>query len=82
MIIKISVTKLFKYVRRNLGVPFIVLFQINILVSAFILIYNNANHLIYLAEVIAIQAFYLLIIGVILQFFSFLKYPEDNNFNE
>ena len=71
-----------KYLRRNLGVPFIILFQLLILISAFIVIYDKERHLIYNAEIIAIQAFYLLTIGAVLQLYSFLRYPEDNNSNE
>ena len=82
MRIVISIAKMSKYLRRNLGVPFIILFQLLILISAFIVIYDKERHLIYNAEIIAIQAFYLLTIGAVLQLYSFLRYPEDNNSNE
>ena len=58
------------YLRENFGAPFVVGFMLLLLICAGLLVEGNSN----LAEGIAIYAYYLLIIGVILQLISFLRH--------
>lgn len=56
----------------GLGVPFIIGFQVLLLMSALFLIQDNSM----LANEIAIYAYYLLVIGVFLQLLSFIGHKE------
>ena len=66
------------YVRENLGAPFIIGFQVLLLVCAGLLIVGNT----WLANGLATGAFFSLVIGVVLQLASFLKYKKKNEKSE
>ena len=66
------------YVRENLGAPFIIGFQVLLLVCAGLLIVGNT----WLADGLATGAFFSLVIGVVLQLASFLKYRKKNEKSE
>ena len=66
------------YVRENLGAPFIIGFQVLLLVCAGLLIVGNT----WLANGLATVAFFSLVIGVVLQLASFLKYRKENEKSE
>jgi len=68
MEVTINITKIVKYLRQNLGVLFIIVFQILLLSCAFLLIRGYSD----LANGVAIYAYYFLVIGVVLQLVSFL----------
>ena len=57
------------YLLKNLGAPFIIGFQVLILICAFFLTQRNWV----MADKIGIYAYYMLVIGVILQLISFYK---------
>ena len=65
--------KVKRYFRENLGAPFIIGFQILLLVCAGLLIFGNAE----LANGVATGAYFLLVIGVVLQLVSFLRHGKD-----
>jgi len=65
--------KVKRYFRENLGAPFIIGFQVFLLVTAGLLAVENAV----LASEVALYAYYLLVIGVVLQLFSFLRREKD-----
>lgn len=67
-----------KYFRKNLGAPFIISFQALLLVCAGLLIHGNSG----LANEVAVYAYYLLVIGVVLQLASFLKYGKRHETSE
>jgi len=58
-----------RYFRENLGAPFIIAFIMLLIACAVLLIIENER----LAEELAVYAYYLLVIGVLLQLISFLK---------
>jgi hypothetical protein len=60
------------YTKENLGAPFITGF-ISLLIFAAISLSSGWSSL---ADILAVYAFYLLVIGVVLQFVSFLKDPR------
>jgi hypothetical protein len=62
------------YVKDNWGSPFILAFML-LLIDASIQLYIGFP---YAAYSIAVYAFYALVIGVILQLFSFLRYTRKN----
>jgi len=62
-----------KYFRKNLGAPFIIVFQALLLVCAGLLIAGNAE----LANEVATGAYFSLVIGVVLQLISFLKHGKQ-----
>jgi hypothetical protein len=64
--------KVKKYFRENLGAPFVIGFQMLLLVCASLLIMDSSM----LANEVAVYAYYLLVIGVVLQLFSFLRHRK------
>jgi len=60
--------KVKRYFRRNLGAPFVIGFQILLLSAAGLLAVGNSS----LAEGLAVCGYFLLVIGVIVQLFSFV----------
>jgi len=58
-----------RYFRENLGIPFIVGFQILLIACGILLSQNNSA----LATEVAVYAYYLLTAGVVLQLVSFLR---------
>lgn len=69
--------KVKKHFRENLGVPFIITFQMLLLVCASLLIVGNVS----LANGVATGAYFSLVIGVVLQLISFLKHGKDGECN-
>jgi hypothetical protein len=61
------------YFRENLGAPFIIGFMALLIICAGLLIQGNSNS----ANELSVYAYYLLVIGVILQLASFLKYGKS-----
>jgi len=61
------------YFRRNWGAVFIVGFQLLLVVCAVLLVQGHE----YAANELAVYAFYSLVLGVFLQFASFLRYGEE-----
>jgi len=61
--------KVKRYVRQNLGAPFVIGFQVLLLVAAGFLVVGNSG----LANEVAVYAYYLLVIGVVLQLVSFMR---------
>jgi hypothetical protein len=72
MEVTINITKIIKYLRQNLGVLFIIIFQILLLSCAFLLIRGYSD----LANGVAIYAYYSLVIGVVLHLVSFLYHRD------
>ena len=66
-----------RYFRENLGAPFIIVFQALLLVCAGLLILGNAE----LANGVATGAYFSLVIGVVLQLFSFLRHGMEGEFD-
>jgi heme/copper-type cytochrome/quinol oxidase subunit 4 len=62
-----------EYFRENLGAPFVIGFQILLLTCAGLLVIGNSA----LANDLAVAAYFSLVIGVVLQFVSFLKHGEN-----
>jgi heme/copper-type cytochrome/quinol oxidase subunit 4 len=65
-------TKIRRYIRENLGAPFIVGFMFLLIVAAISLLIGFD----FLANEIAVYAYYALVVGVVLQLVCFLKYGE------
>jgi len=61
------------YFRENLGAPFIISFMALLIICAGLLIQGNSS----LANDVAVYAYYLLVIGVVLQLASYLKYGKS-----
>lgn len=57
------------YFRENLGAPFVIGFQVLLLVAAGFLVVGNSG----LANEVAVYAYYLLVVGVFLQLVSFVR---------
>jgi hypothetical protein len=72
MKVTINISKIVKYLRQHLGVLFIIVFQILLLSSAFLLIRGYSDF----ANDVAIYAYYSLVIGVVLQLVSFLYHRD------
>ena len=72
MKVTINISKIVRYLRQNLGAPFIIVFQMLLLFCAFLLIRGYSN----LANEVAIYAYYSLVIGVVLQLVSFLRHRD------
>ncbi|RLE53681.1 MAG: hypothetical protein DRJ26_03080 [Candidatus Methanomethylicota archaeon] len=67
------ITEFKKYLRENLGAPFIIVFMILLIIAASYLSLGmeaTANEL-------AVYAYYCLIIGVLLQIASYIKYNKE-----
>jgi len=60
------------YVRENWGAPFIVTFMLLLVVAAVSLSLSWSS----LADAVAVYAYYALVVGVVLQLASFLKYRK------
>ena len=58
-----------RYLRENLGAPFVIGFQVLLLVAAGLLVAGTSA----LANEVAVYAYYLLVIGVVLQLASFVR---------
>jgi hypothetical protein len=65
--------KVKKYFRDNLGAPFIIGFQLLLLVCASLLIQGSTSA----ANEIAIVAYSMLVVGVILQFIMYIKHRDE-----
>ena len=61
------------YFRENWGAPFVIGFQLLLLVCAGLLIQGDSSF----ADEVAVYAYYLLVIGVILQLASLLRYGKS-----
>ena len=72
MKITINIPRIMRYFRQNLGIPFVIVFQILLLSCAVLLIWGYSN----LANGVAIYGYYSLVIGVVLQLVSFLRLDE------
>ena len=72
MKITINITRIVRYLRQNFGAPFVIVFQLLLLVCAALLIRGYST----LADEVAIYAYYSLVIGVVLQLVSFLRHEE------
>lgn len=59
--------------RENWGALFVIGFQLLLLICAGLLIHGNS----YLVNEVAMYVYYLLVIGVVLQLTSFLKYRKS-----
>jgi len=64
-----------RYFKENLGVPFIIVFQVLLLICAGLLIIGNAE----LANGVATGAYFLLVIGVFLQLVSFIRLGKEGD---
>jgi hypothetical protein len=63
-----------QYLRENWGAPFVVAFILLLISSAALLSLGNSNS----ANNVAVYAFYALVLGVVLQIASYIKYGEGN----
>ena len=63
------------YLRENWGAPFVVGFQVLLLSCAGLLIQGNSG----LADEVAVYAYYLLVVGVVLQLVSYLRYGRGED---
>jgi len=63
-----------RYFRENLGAPFVIAFQVMLLLCAFLLIRGYSA----LANEVAVYAYYSLVVGVVLQLICFMKYREKS----
>ncbi|HIQ13732.1 MAG TPA: hypothetical protein EYH44_05075 [Thermoprotei archaeon] len=68
-----SITNLIKYFRENWGAPFIIAFMGLLIGAAYYLSIGNDKY----ANTLAEYAYYNLVIGVALQFISYIKYGGD-----
>jgi len=59
-----------RYFRENLGAPFIIGFQLLLLVCAGLLIRGNSV----IANEVAVYAYFLLVIGVVLQLIAYVRH--------
>jgi len=71
--ITIDPLKIKRYFKDNLGAPFVICFQVLLLSCAGLLIQGNSA----LANELAIYAFYSLVIGVVLQLISYVRYNKE-----
>ena len=65
------------YFKENWGAIFIIFFQFLLVFSAVLLVQGYE----YAANELAIYAFYSLVLGVVLQFASYLKYGESKDYD-
>lgn len=72
MKVTINITRIVRYLYKNFGVPFVIIFQLLLLICAILLI----NGYSYLANEVVIYAYYSLAIGVVLQLVSFLRHRD------
>lgn len=76
--VKLQIYKLKGYCKENLGAPFILGFQILLVICAYLLVLEASM----VANEVAIYAYYLLIVGVILQLFSFIRSKKEKSVSE
>lgn len=76
--IKVNSLKIKRYLRENLGTPFIIGFQVLLLVCAFLLVKGNSV----MADEVVVYAYYLLVAGVLLQLICFYKDGEKEEQEE
>lgn len=76
--VKHLLIKVLRYLKENPGTPFIVAFQVMLIICAVLLAYDQEA----MANNIAIYAFYSLVVGVILQFIAFLKYSGEEKIHD
>jgi len=72
MKITIKIPRIIRYFRQNIGAPLVIVFQILLLSCAALLISGYSN----LANEVAIYAYYSLVMGIVLQLASLLRYGE------
>ncbi len=65
------------YLWENWGAPFVVGFMLLLLTCAGLLVGGRSA----LADMVAVYAYYLLVAGVVLQLFSFMRHRKDKNNN-
>ena len=68
MKITVNIARIERYFRQNFGVPLVIIFQLLLVTCAAILIERH----VYLANKVAVYAYYFLVIGVVLQLITFL----------
>jgi heme/copper-type cytochrome/quinol oxidase subunit 4 len=68
--VRIPIGRLRRYLKENLGAPFVICFMVLLLAAALLLV-NGAERA---ANEVAVYAYYSLVIGVVLQLVCFLKY--------
>lgn len=76
-LMKPFLSRVARFFKENPGVPFIIGFQILLLVCASLLFQGNSA----LANEVAVYAYYLLVVGVFLHFVSFLRYRKEGECN-
>jgi len=76
--IKVNSLKIKRYLRENLGTPFIIGFQVLLLVCAFLLVQGNSI----MADEVVVYAYYLLVAGVLLQLICFYMDGEKEEQEE
>jgi len=69
-----TIKRLVEYLRNNWGAPFIAAFIILLMIAAGCLIYDLGP----IADDLAVYAYYTLVVGVLLQFVSYLRYRETD----
>ena len=72
MNIVINITRIMRYFRQNMEVPFVIFFQILLLSCAALLAGGYST----LATEVSIYAYYSLVVSVVLQLVSFLRHGE------
>ena len=72
MKITINIPRIMRYLRQNMGTPFVIIFQILLLSCAALLIWGYSN----LVNELIIYAYYSLVVGVVLHLVSFLRHRE------
>ena len=68
------VKRLAEYLRSNWGAPFIVAFMILLMIATGCLVYGLGS----IANDLAVYAYYALVVGVLLQLVSYLRYREKD----
>lgn len=69
------VLRIRRYLRENPGAPFIVAFQMLLLVCAGLLISGSSG----IANEVAVWAYYSLVVGLVLQLVSFVRHNRGND---
>jgi hypothetical protein len=75
MTIRISIDRLKRHFRENLGAPLIIFFDVMLLICTFLLVQGYLD----LADQVAVYALYSLVVGVALQLVSFLRHQEKTS---
>lgn len=68
----VSVPRIKRYLKDNPGAPFIIGFQLLLLVCAGLLIQGNSV----MANEVAVYAYFLLVIGVVLQLIAYVRHGK------